>query len=340
MKSIHRRQFLGSLAAGVAAAGVFRPAELFAKANELPELASKATSEGELTYYASTNPVLSKKLVELFNKRYPGIKVNVVRLASGPLGRRYASEAEAGDPVADILQLGDALLLEEGYAKGWFADLASLPAYATWPQQYKTAYSAVVSIFPQTITYNTNLVKGENIPTGWESMLDSKWKGRILMADIRNSPNLLEWAMLMQDTYGADFLKQLGNQRPRIVPSTLPGTQMVAAGESAFVLPNLRMVSFSLIEKGAPLDDITPTPTCGLISALAISKKARHPNAARLFSNFILTREAQEVLSAGVACSPLPDVKGALPIPKDYRVMNTKLAIERGPEMLALLGLN
>jgi ABC-type Fe3+ transport system substrate-binding protein len=231
--------------------------------------------------------------------------------------------------------------MAEGFTKGWFVSLEDLPAFATWPQGYKEPYLAVVSLFPHTITYNTNLVKGADIPTDWQSVLNEKWRGgRILMADIRNSPNLMEWAALMHDTYGAQYLQRLAALKPRIVASTLPGTQLVAAGEAAFVLPNLRMVSYSLIDQKAPLDDVTPTPSSGLESMLAISSKAKHPNAARLLSDFILSRPGQEVLSKDTAASPLGDIPGALPLPTGFQRAKIKEAIARAPQLLQLLGVD
>ena len=340
MNTLNRRDFLVA-SAGIAA-GALVPGALRAQQTslDLNDLAKKAAAEGEITYYASTNPELSKRLVTLFNEAYPDIKVNIVRLASGPLGRRFASEMEAGNAIADILQLGDPLLLAEGYEKGWFANLEDLDAHQAWPADYKESYLAVVSLFPHTITYNTNLVKGDDIPTGWESILDEKWHGRIIMADVRNSPSLMEWAVHMLDTYGPDYLQKLAALKPRLVASTLPGTQMVAAGEAAMVLPNLRMVSYSLIAKGAPLEDITPSPNSGLESMLAISTKSKHPNGARLFSSFILSRAGQEVLSKETAASPLPNIQEALTLPDGFRRAQLKEAQVRSGEVVKLLGLD
>ena len=336
MNELNRRGFLVAGAATLAAPlqAQQRPAAL-----DLAELAKKAAAEGEVTYYASTNPVLSQRLADLFNKSYPGIKVNIVRLASGPLARRYAAEAQAGSVVADILQMGDLLAIEEGIAKGWFARIDDLPAHQAWPSGYKDAHSALVSLFPHTITYNTNLVKGPDVPTGWQSVLNEKWRGKILMADPRNSPTLMEWCVMMHDTYGADYLKRLASLKPRVVASTLPGTQMVAAGEAAFVLPNLRMVSYSLIEKKAPLDDVTPSPNSGLESILAVSANGKHPNAARLLSNFILSRPGQEVLSKDTAASPMGELPGALALPQNFHRAKIKEAMARAPQILQLLSL-
>jgi ABC-type glycerol-3-phosphate transport system substrate-binding protein len=181
-----------------------------------------AKVEGEVNYYASNNPALSQRMAVGFNARYPEVKVNIVRLASGPLGKRYATEAEAGNFVADILQQ------------------------------------------------------------------DIRW-----------------------------------------VPSTVPGTQMLAAGEAALLLQNLRMVSYSVIESGGPIDDVMLEPNTGLESTAAISTEASHPNAARLLLNYVLSPEGQALLAKDVGASPLGDIPGALPLPNDYRP-GTYEAIQEG----------
>src|SRR3954447_9980346 len=132
MSELSRRAFLVA-----SAATMYGPVQAQQRTLDITELAKKAATEGEVTYYASTNPVLSQRLVDLFVKSYPGIKVNIVRLASGPLARRYASEAEAGNVVADILQMGDLLPIEEGVTKGWFAPIDDLPSHQAWPATYK-----------------------------------------------------------------------------------------------------------------------------------------------------------------------------------------------------------
>ncbi|MEX2631017.1 MAG: extracellular solute-binding protein [Tistlia sp.] len=278
-----------------------------------------AKSEGEVNYYASNNPALSQRMAEGFNKRYPEIKVNIVRLASGPLGKRYATEAEAGTFVADILQLGDPTIIRDGYQKGWFTRIDELPSHAAWPEEYKAENYAVANIFPGTITYNTTLVPDGGAPKAWPDILDPKWKGLILAPDLRTSPTNMHWAKTMIDTYGEEFLTGLAAQDIRWVPSTVPGTQMLAAGESALLLQNLRMVSYSVIEQGGPIDDVMLEPNTGLESLVSISTQAPNPNSARLLVNYVLSPEGQALLVKDVGASPLGNIPGALPLPSDYR---------------------
>lgn len=326
-RKISRRRFVAGTAA-LAGAGSMLPLfsqRLFAQGNDVldgdivQQWYEGAKAEGEVNYYASNNPALSQRMAVGFNARYPEVKVNIVRLASGPLGKRYATEAEAGNFVADILQLGDPLLIRDGREKGWFTDIDELPAHQAWPEAYKQAHYAVANIFPGTVTYNTNLVNDDNKPKAWTDLLDPKWKGLILAPDLRTSPTNMHWANVMIQTFGEDFLRDLAKQDIRWVPSTVPGTQMLAAGEAALLLQNLRMVSYSVIEAGGPVDDVMLEPNTGLESLVSISTEASHPNAARLLVNYVLSPEGQALLAKDVGASPLGDIEGALPLPGDYR---------------------
>lgn len=99
------------------------------------------------------------------------------------------------------------------------------------------------------------------------------------------------------------------------------------------------MVSYSLIEEGAPIDDATPDPVTGWGSMLSITREAPHPNAARLFTSFILSRPGQDVLSKDVAASPLGSLPGALPLAEHFHVADIRGTLPRAAELHKLLGL-
>src|SRR5690606_37764930 len=131
---------------------------------ETEALYEAAKKEGKLTFYASNHPDLTARLVTLFSEKYPSINVEVVRLATGALGKRYASEAEAGAVVADLLQLGDPILIRDAAEKNWIAPLGDLPNFASWPEAFKTPRSALIAISPQVLTYNTDLIPEDQVP--------------------------------------------------------------------------------------------------------------------------------------------------------------------------------
>ncbi|MBP2294966.1 extracellular solute-binding protein [Azospirillum rugosum] len=345
MHDLTRRDVLrgGAALAGAATIGlsISRPAVAApAKLVDLKALYEAAKKEGEITYYASDNPTVSQRVVAAFNAKYPGIKVQIMRLASGPMAKRYATEAQAGNVVADVLQLADPVMIEDAYAKGWITDIDTLPEHAAWPAAFKSPHNAYIGLFPQTITFNTTLAKADDFANGWADLLKPSLKGQIIIPDVRNSPGLMDWVCMLADVYGNDFVRRLGAQEIRWAPSAVPGTQMLAAGEAVCLAPNMRQTSNQVIDKGAPLVDLDPLPTVGHESQITVSTKAPHPNGARLLVDFILSREGQEAYCKNVCASPRwNDIPGALQLPAEYRRANIPDALRRAPEMLSLLGL-
>lgn len=342
-QTLNRRHFIVGLSAGAAGVTLSSFNQAHAQtgtgAAEIAKLYEAAKKEGKITFYCSNNPVLTQRVVKAFNAKYPDVRVDVLRLATGPLGKRYMTEVEAGNVVADVLQLADPILIEDAYEKQWLASIEDLPAHAAFPASFKGPGYAIVGINPHTISYNTQMVKPSEIPKQWTDLLDPRWKDQIMSADLRVSPLLLDWAYLMKQTYGADFLKRLGAQNIRWVPSTVPGTQQLAAGEAAILAPNQRQVTFSVIQQGGPIEEETPAPHTGHESHIGISAKAPHPAGARLLANFVISPEGAEALNRDISASPLPNISGALPLPASYRRTKLRETFKHQAEILDLLGL-
>jgi len=333
-----RRGFMAAAGSAALLTGM-RGAAAQADQAELAKLYEAAKKEERITFYCSNNPPLTARVVRAFNAKYPGIRVEVLRLATGPLGKRYMTEVEAGNVVADVLQLADPILMEDAYEKKHLANIEELPAHRAFPAAFKGPGYAIVGINPHTISYNSQVVKANEIPKKWTDLVDPRWKGRLMSADLRVSPLLLDWAWLMLQTYGADFLRGFAAQDVRWVPSTVPGTQQLAAGEAAILAPNQRQVTFSVIEQGGPIEEETPGPYTGHESHIAVSTKAQRPNGARLLANFVMSPEGAEALNREISASPIPDIPGALPLPSTYRRTNLRETFKHQAEILALLQL-
>jgi len=334
--TVTRRHALLGTTGALFAAGHSRTAHAAAEMNLLHE---NARREGRITYYCSQPPALSQRLIDGFKARYSGVEVDLLRLSTGPLGRRFETETSSGADVADVLQLSDPVLVASATAKGWLASLIDLPAHATFPTAFRTPESATVRIDPHTVTYNTQNVRENEAPKAWTDVLDPRWKGRILCPDLRISIMLIYWAVLMTDTYGKDYLSKLAAQNLRWLPSQIPGSQLLGAGEADLLFPNQKQVTASFIDSGAPLVDVIPGPYAGHEGILAIPIRAPHPSGARLLGNFIMSREGAVFLNKDVSYSPLPDVPGALPIPSTYKRLDAQEVIKRQAEVLELLKL-
>ncbi|MBI3964565.1 MAG: extracellular solute-binding protein, partial [Chloroflexi bacterium] len=266
-----------------AAAAPSTPAKVPAGAGtaNLAEIEAAAKREGTVTLYTSAAPSLLKPLNDGFQSKY-GIKVEMVRAASGPLTTRFAGEAEANKVVADVLQTSDTAFYDQAVQKGWLAKSDGLPAAAEWPPEFWDGTGALSAIGVTGITVNTNKVKPADEPKGWQELLDPKWKGQILLVDPRNVALWLAWLQLLQDNYGEQYLQKLGQQNLRLVASSVPGVQQLAAGEGSVIVPASHWTITELEQKDAPVKWVPAEPTTGVEQIIGIVAKAPHPNAAKL----------------------------------------------------------
>lgn len=300
------------------------------------------TSAEELTVYSALNPEVSEAILAAFKDEHPDIKVNYLRLSTGPLTVRYQQEQEAGVVAADIMMAADKNFFTAGNEQGWFADLPGrIDGIEDWPEEALTEDSVIkLSTAPAGVNYNSNLVKGDDIPDSWDDLLDPKFKGKILLADPRTVPTNLFLLTKLGEEYGEDFLTGLRDQDLKVVPSAVPGSQQLAAGEASLLFPNIESVTKALKDQGAPVETVILEPTTGFEMYMGVSEKAKRPEAADLFTEFMITEKGQAALNAAyLAISPLGDVEGSVEQPADFFVPDFSVNAKLGPQTLKKLGL-
>lgn len=283
----------------LAQAGVASPAAR----PDVTSLVNAAKAEGEVTFYIDTAEAIGKRVVEAFSGKY-GIKAQFVRLASQPMQQRYATEAEGGTFSADMLfAAGGRPFAEEGVKKGWFEPVASagLPVLGSgeFPSRFVTGPVAIVQIAPWMIGYNTDRLKGGDIPKDWPDLLSPRFNGQILMPDPRASTAYIDlWALLL-DRYGESFLVQIREKNPRRFSGGAPAVQALGAGEGTVLLPAVLPTVQGMRANGAPVATVTVDQTTGVevVVVLTARTKARRPNAARLLANFALSPEGNQVFN-------------------------------------------
>jgi iron(III) transport system substrate-binding protein len=301
-------------------------------------LVAAAKAECAVTYYAANDPAVSKRLADAFEAKY-GIPVEVVRLASGALAQRFAAEAETSTVAADLIVIAQPAFLKQAVSEGWIADIQGLPSLANWPEAYFDGKLATIGINAITIAWNSSMVSADEAPKSWEDLLDPKWKGKILFADVRTVPAFMGWAKLMRETYGEEFLEKLAAQDLRLVASVVPGSQQIAAGEAPVLAPAIHQVLVPLKTAGAPLEDVLVSPTTGVELVGGVSAAAPHPNAARLFFGFLLSSEGQALFNAGGGTSVLDGVEGVEALPEGYHAADIPEG-EEAESLIQALGLN
>ena len=310
---------------------------------DLDALVSAAKAEGSLVWYSAPPEGLAKRISDAFSAKY-GIRVQFVRLQTVPQRIRYSAEAEAGNFAADLLVLAggtNAQYADAGIKKGWMEPVASagLPVVKSgeFPAKYLTGPTAIVQISPWQIVYNTDKVKGADIPKDWADLANPKWKGQLILSGVSSGDIYAEfWSMLLR-RYGEGYVATLRDSNPRR-PSGggVPAAQALGAGEGAIQIPNITSVTLPLVDKGAPIASVTPDYTTGVEQHVALTARAKSksPNAARLFANYIMSPEGNAVFNAGQGIANMYEPAR---MPKEYQTPNPE-AVNQAPALTKLLG--
>jgi iron(III) transport system substrate-binding protein len=262
-------------------------------------LVDAARKEGKVVFYTAIELGVGEKIAGAFEKRYPGISVQVERTGSERVFQRIAQERASNIHTVDVVNSSDAAHFitwkRDGIlAKHVPADFAENfdPRYADPDGLY---FPFRVTLSP--IVYNTRLVKTEEAPKSFADLLDPKWSGKIVKAHPGYSGTIMTSTYETVQTLGWDYLAKLAKQRVMQVQSATDPPRKVAQGERPIMMDGSEYVAIGLRDKGAPLAFVYPTEGTPLIvSPSAVYAQAPHPNAARLFQDFLFSTEAQQQL--------------------------------------------
>jgi iron(III) transport system substrate-binding protein len=262
-------------------------------------LYERARKEGTVLVYSSFNAAEMNQLKQIFEQRYPGVKVEHLRLAGAKLMQRILAENLAGRDMADtVLIKGETL-----YVLGQKGLLAKYDPLDQEPEVMDKMFKhpqnlwTTVYLGVHSIVYNTRTVPAKDIPRRYTDLLKPRWKDKI---GVSTTKYIVTYALL--DLYGKekgmDFLKKLANQNPAARAGGTLIIELVGAGEfEAGFSVNADSVE-SVKRKGAPVDWARlEEPSYGDIQGTAVMAKARNPNAARLFANFLVSKEGQTKIS-------------------------------------------
>lgn len=305
------------------------------------DLVKAAQQEGGLTLYTAATQTAAQAQADAFTKKY-GVKVSMVRMTGAQLTQRVEAEAQASQPAADVLVTSDPVMVKTGMTKGWLTSLqdANIPGYPwDFPARFlqKDFGSAVVLLQLTGIAYNTDLVKGADVPKSWEDLLDPKWQGKIGIADLKSSLGYTaEWQVINKQV-GNDFLAKLGKQKLKVYASGAPASAALGAGEVALLADQLITNVVPVKEKGAPVAWVIPDKTTSLDDYVALVAKAKHPNAAKLFTSYIMSQEGADILAKASNSTSPYDTSS---IPSGYQPLDMFSAADQQSETMQLLGLS
>ncbi len=304
---LSRRSFMTC----AAAASVFAPVQSFAQvgdAKAFDALIAAAQKEGELILDGPPIDDTREALSNGFKARY-GIKVSYISSGSAKSAARVRAERAAGKFMLDIFLSGADTPLLSFLPNGWLdpASPAIIDPQVIDPQKWQDGHiwyadpdKRVIRLLryvTPTLAINTKLIpKGEL--TTWRGVLDSKWRGQLIAKDpgvTGSGASLIAYFYLQ---FGPDFVKSLYiDQKPVISRDSRQAAQALAVGNAPlWVGPDqTEVVRFQKL--GYPIEFVQPTDGPGIISGgwgfLGLMNKPPHPNAAKLFINWLMSTEGQ-----------------------------------------------
>jgi iron(III) transport system substrate-binding protein len=151
---------------------------------------------------------------------------------------------------------------------------------------------------------NRDKVTPEVAPKAWTDLLDPRWKGRVSVAHPAFSGGAGVWALAVKKLHGWAFFEALAKNDPRIGRSTLDTVTLLGAAE-CLVGPTWAPGAYRALDKGAPIALDQPTDGVVLMTfPSAIPAGAPHPNAAKLFLNWLLSEDYSRLI-AGDGSEPI-----------------------------------
>ncbi|MCG6533596.1 MAG: ABC transporter substrate-binding protein [Syntrophales bacterium LBB04] len=272
-----------------------------------------AKQEGKVLVYSTPSGDVIRSVAEAFEKKY-GIKVEWVVGRGEELAQRMQTERNAGIKAVDVVISGGPstqTVMKPLGLLGRLDAMLMLPEVLD-PQAWITKHIpyldkdhtglAMLATLQRYITRNTTMVSANEI-TAYKDLLNPKWKGKITV----NDPTVAGTAsafftMLAVDVWGPEetkeFMRQFVKQEPAVTRDRRLQAEWVARGKYALsVATNLENV-IDFIKLGSPIDSFKMKegsmvgPGAG---GLAVAISPAHPNAAKVFVNWLLTKDGHAV---------------------------------------------
>lgn len=260
------------------------------------ERIGKAKAEENVVFYSTMGIDTVRPVTLAFEKKFPFLKVEVLRGNSERLFNRVTIEHQTGKVHADVVNLSVMPLLKgkQVLARYRSAEMNAFPAKFRDPDD---TWIGLVGNYYVT-GYNTRLVSEASAPKDWFDLTRPQWKGKMAL-DVED----YDWFGAMLEYLGPEKGRRLMQGLAKQGLSWRKGhsllAQLVAAGEFSASLLYAHRTQLTK-ERGAPIEWVkTSKPIIVSQNAVAILEKAQRPNAARLFVDFLLSEAGQKLLYEG-----------------------------------------
>jgi len=263
----------------------------FAASADIVEAAKK---EGEINWYGGGSSEIDENINRGFMKKYPFIQAKKFRIQSQRLLVRFEAESRAGKHSADIVRTTD-----------WYIDIFKkkglllkydTPERKQIPDELKDRDGFYTSLYMavHSLAYNPRMVAKNDLPRSYDDLLDPKWKGKLGLEDAAYVwfVNVIK---IKGEKPGVEYMRRLARQGVSLRSGTTLLANLVAAGELPLAIDLYAYEIERTKKAGAPLDWVAFDPVIVHTIAGGINRNAPHPNAAKLFMDFLLSEDGQRI---------------------------------------------
>ncbi len=264
-----------------------------------PALIEAAKKEGKVAFYTAMDLAFAERLGKAFEAKFPGIAVRVERSGAERVFTRIAQEYGSNIRAVDVVNTADQAHCIVWKRSNWLAAYLPEEVAQHYAKGYydADAFHVTTRILVSPFGYNTNLVKKEEAPKSFADLLDPKWAGKMVKAHPAYSGTIMNATFQIARDLGWGYLEKLAKQNVLQVQSATDTPKKIALGERAIMVDGAGYLVIRGKEDGQPVDIIYPFEGTPLATApSAVFAGAPNPNAARLFQNWMHSREAQQIL--------------------------------------------
>jgi len=253
-----------------------------------------AKLETKLVFYTSVETEFARSLANGFETKYPFIKTDTYRSTHEKILSRLNVEQKTGTYTADTVSVGE---FETYHLKkmGFTVPYKS-PSASAYPEGFKDPNGYWTDLYDNLIVtaYNTARVKRDELPKRYEDLLLPRWKGRMVL-DRNEDRWFANMLYLMGEKQGMEFMQALSKQDIAIRGGRGMVTQLLGAGEYDLQIVAYWYRLYLMKKQKAPVDWIALEPSIVATHPISIINRAPHPNAAKLFIDFVLSEEGQKI---------------------------------------------
>ncbi len=254
----------------------------------------EARKEGKLVWYTSLRNTESDAMIGGFRAKYSVIEVTSFRGGGGPaLVSKILAEARAKQYRFDVVDGRPetiAPLMDQGL----------VARYCSAERQFfekglkdDDCYWSSINVFPHVLAYNTKLVSEAEVPRSYQDVLAPKWKGKISV-----DTAAYDWLDGLIIAWGEEkavaYMRRLAALNPVLQRNVAMRVQLLGAGEYPLAFTYASHAEY-FKSQGMPIGWVPLPPVPVQLQILLLGSRASHPNAGKLFIDFLLSREAQEI---------------------------------------------